>query len=293
MDNKFKKIKKFWLRENYDILEGVSFMTEKLDGANFSFRLLPDGTIEYRSRNQVVIPGKKHNFHRAIQFVHDAIEGDCTKLNPNYIYYGEAMMPHTINYGEADDTPAFIGFAVKNVTYDIYIQNWSTLIGALGLPVVKQIAIVDGDYDKLISEHLHSKSNYGSTGVIQEGLVFFNPLKQMFAKVVREQFKEENMNVFGGSTVKVKTDEDKVAEMYATEARIRKQVNILKHVYGKAVEMKLMTHLPQMVMDDLLSENAGSISMRARGIEFPVLRSKIAPLCVPVLQTMVSEASVE
>lgn len=290
MYEKFKKIKKFWLRENYDILEGTSYMTEKLDGANFSFHAGVDGEPIFRSHNQEINLTKKHNFNRAIDFVSEKLVESGVALNPDYVYYGEAMMPHTLNYGGADATDAFIGFAVKNVKHGIYIKNWSEKIEAFGLPVVSQLEVYNGDYDELIAEYLHAESDYGNTNTIREGLVFFNPTKQMFAKVVRDKFKEQNRIAFGGNKQqKPRMPEDDIAGAYATEARIRKQINIMRLVECRKLEMKMMLTLPQFVLEDIIAEEIGAISTNVKVIDFSALRAKIAPLCVPVLQGMMSE----
>ena len=108
-------------------------------------------------------------------------------------------------------------------------------------------------------------------------------------QIVRhKKFKEQNRLAFG-SEVKQRTPADDIAELYATEARIRKQVNVLRYVDCRDVEMKLMTDLPQLVMEDIIAEEGASISRTTKVIDFGSLRSKIAPLCVPVLQTMVGE----
>ena len=111
---------------------------------------------------------------------------------------------------------------------------------------------------------------------------------QLFAKVVREEFKECNKAVFGGVHDQV-TDTDKIVETFVTVARIRKEVLRLTSEQDLKLDLTLMSKLPTNVIKDVLKEEFSSIFEKYKFIDFSLMKQRVSKLCLKELNTMLNE----
>ena len=224
-------------------------------------------------------------------------------LNPDYIYYGEWCRKHTINYDWAT-MPKFIGFDIRNTITGNFLPYAAMAeeFGRLGLPVVPLIARIKAEeLDPTRLENFIGKSAYYDG--LMEGIVIKNYFRknvygrQLFAKVVRQEFKEANIAAFGGGIKDVKDDTTKFIQAFYTEARIRKAVLRLTMDYNDVAALpmsrKLMEHLPKNVIEDIMKEEAWVIVKEFETINFDRVR-KVAPkFCLQVLDKMLTERAAE
>jgi hypothetical protein len=198
------------------------------------------------------------------------------------------MTKHTLNYGV---TAPFIGYAVMN--FETFLPNWKTFFENRGIPVVPTWSVsVDTPHNELmelVNKLAHEPSSFGTTGVIREGVVVKNYDNQIFAKYVREAFKEENRKVFGSSSMTPKMDDtDKIMFQYCTTSRIQKFIQKLKDEDGYEIEMRMMERLPSLVADDIMEENILEISKKYKGIDFKTMRKLTAHYCVQYLKAFLT-----
>ena len=128
-----------------------------------------------------------------------------------------------------------------------------------------------------------------------EGIVIKNYMRkaphgnhQLFAKVVRDEFKECNKAVFGSVRQK-NTDTQKIIEEFATDARIRKIVLKFVNEEGMKLEMKLMHKVPTATIKDILKEEFGTIFAKYKFIDFKEMKQKVSKKCLMLINQMMTE----
>jgi hypothetical protein len=254
---------------------------EKIDGANFRF-MIRQGKILFGSRSMSLEENSK-GWVRCIDFIKKALADKDLTPYEGYIFYGEFAAKHTLNYNW-DKIPPFILFDVLN-TEGIFEP--ATNYMHLGLPIVPIIMVREAHSVKVPTDEDVPISQYGDFKA--EGLVYKNytARPQVFAKYVRDQFKEENRKVFGGEKM-THTDDSWFVSTYATNARIDKQV--FKFIdEGEELHMKLMAKLPKAVMEDIFAENWNEIcSIKGRSINFDSIRKTLADRCREVLNQIIT-----
>lgn len=173
-------------------------ITEKIDGANASFRLddsNPLGVSCY-SRNN---PLDEHNTLSG--FYNWAIENIVPikdKLNPNYIYYGEWLVKHKVIYKD-EYYRNFYMFSIWDTSLELeqYLSDDVVLSEAERLGLTTTNYFYQGEF--ISYEHLMSfvgKSNMTlepntGEGIVVKNVSYFDRYnKQMFVKLVSEKFAE-------------------------------------------------------------------------------------------------------
>lgn len=268
MQNKFVKIQ----RANstpiqYDALYE---RTEKLDGANFSFYVNKSGVLVFRSRNQE-LGESTGNFTRAVEYIQSLDH----KFKKGLIYFGECMKKHTIFYGE---TPAVIGFAVFDVSHEVYVDDWHIMFSEAGIETPSRKILWGRDILKDVAEYLDTASLFGDSGAIQEGFVYKSYKTQEFIKFVREQFKEDNREVFGGGFVP-EDDTGKIVARFGTFGRIEKHAHKLKMEFEMPIDMPMMGYLPKIVCEDIITEEHMTIYNKYKIVDYKKFRKLIAEEC--------------
>lgn len=252
MVHKFDKIR----RENKD--EGATFqpeeiviVEEKIDGANMRWWLDENNELRFGSRNVEFLPESDPNvaygaFKRAVEYI-KSLE---VKWFQGVIYYGEAMIKHTLPY-DFKKHPAVILFDMYDTELDVYYQRQE--IDNLYPDVPKVPVIYEGElqgFDKKIP-----KSLYGDFQA--EGYVI-KPLKcgrDKFgnihrAKVVGEKFKEEKREVWREATDK----ESAFAMKFTTTGRIDKMIHKLETAKEEKVQPQWISILTYNITQDICSE---------------------------------------
>lgn len=179
------------------IQEGdIISITEKIDGANASFRL--DSTnplgVSCYSRNRPL--DEDNTLSGFYGWVNENILPIKEKLNSNYIYFGEWLLKHKVQY-KAEYYKNFYLFSVWDVINEQYLSDDIVISEAkrLGLTTVPYKYI--GQYVSF--EHLMSfvgqsdmteEPNTGE-GVVVKNVSYFDKFnKQCFVKLVSEKFAE-------------------------------------------------------------------------------------------------------
>ena len=122
-----------WLIDNKNALDGELEITEKLDGANFSF-YKSNGEAIWRSRSGIIKPENLNNFREAIEFVSPIV----AKLKDNEVIFGENVAKHhRIKYN--DDRHAFYAFGIYDINAGAFMNSWRRRCKNLGLPTVQVI----------------------------------------------------------------------------------------------------------------------------------------------------------
>jgi hypothetical protein len=274
MENKYVKIPR---KSQVDIYPDKTYeVTEKLDGANFSFYVKESGELVFRSRNRELLSGLENNkqFKRACEYirgVHNVKPFEC-----GYIYFGESMAKHTIDYGVV---PPFIGFGVLGMITGIYIKEWYMEYLNRGVPFVTHELVMGDELEQYVTDHIRDPSEYGEKHPIREGLVAKNYETQTFVKFVNDEFKEENRKTFKGKLVP-EDETGKIVLRFCTVPRIEKQVFKLRDERGIDVGIHMMSEVPRMVSKDIFEEEHMTIFEKYKNIDFKQFKKLIAKECL-------------
>ena len=297
---KYPKIERLGHEDNKDIFafpEDSLVIEEKVDGGNGSFWIEPDdtrfGILHFGSRNRDLTSDEdKKTFAKQQIELREHLEGK--KLNPDYVYYIEWMAPHTIKY---TNSPSFIGVDIRlkraknQEGYGLFLgrERKEQEFNELGIEVVPLIwrGTVE-EFKKLKVEDVIPKSKYYNG--LAEGIVIKNYTRkhprenhQLYAKVVREEFKEDNKAIFGGIRQK-NTDTQKIIEVFCTDARIRKAILKFVNEENFILDLKLMHKVPTYVIKDILKEEFNGIFEKYSFIDFKEMKQKISKRCLNVLR---------
>ena len=280
MDNKYTKVRRM-SGERIDPT-GRYEVTEKIDGANFSFFVGNDGELICRSR-RMVITDNSGKFTKCVEYV-KMIHG-ISPFDVGVIYFGECMTKRTIRYG---DTPPFIGFGLLDPVTEAYLAEWHAHYDVRHIPRVPHAYITGANIGAYIDNNLINKSAYGDTCATQEGIVFKCYETQRFVKVVRDEFREDNKKVFSGTLVP-DTETGTIVARFCTHSRIEKSVFALRDEHDIDVSILMMKHVPIMVCDDIISEEFMTIYAKYKSIDFNRFRKLVAGECVKYFKQLEEE----
>lgn len=296
---KYGKVYRLGMQETEGVLEGDVIIQEKIDGGNFRFYFTNEGQIIFGSRNLNLSENEHelqgHNFKKVIDYILKQIESVevNTQSLSNFIFYGEACIKHTINY-DWDNMPLFLGFDVYNTSSEKYcnLKESEEFFSCLNLQMVPVLDKTSVSVDEL-NDDLVPISKYASPSAKDqkaEGIVIKNYDKQIFAKYVRDEFKERNAEAFGGQPKYNKEDDTNNSEFmfkYCTNPRIEKVIMKLLDE-GKYLDMKLMGDVIRNTYLDIIEEEWREILTSKWKLDFQNLRKKIAPRCRNVLEQMIT-----
>lgn len=305
---KYPDIERLGHEDNLDILnygQDTIVIEEKVDGGNGSFWLSDDkkdeGELHFGSRNRDLVSDKDEKTFQRQQILlrehMQMLEDEGINLNPDYIYYFEWMAPHTIRY---TDAPFMIGF-------DIRLRHCKDNEDELGLFLgresrekefdrikIENVPLIwrgtSDELKKLEIKSLIPKSKYYEG--MAEGIVIKNYCRkshsgnhQLYAKLVRDEFKEDNKAVFG-SVRNPNSDTKKICDEFLTDARIKKAILKCVNEDNMKLDRSLMQKVPSMVIKDILKEEFNTIYDKYKFIDFKEMKQIIPKPCLRVIDEM-------
>lgn len=274
---KYPKIHRLGKEETEGILIGDCHIEEKIDGANVSIWLDKRGEITCGSRNKELSEG----FNGFVDWVKGS-QGvkDFFRDNPTLRLYGEWLVRHTIAYVETnykqfylfDITEAKDGeeneeFFTKEQVLEMgkkYGFKTPTYHGVLSNPTPE-------DIDKFVG--LSSLGEKGE-GVVIKNLLFRDKFgNQGYAKVVTQEFKENNGITFGSNSKHSDTyNEMYVVNKYMTLARIEKIMHKIQPEIETRLDFKDIPRVSNSAYYDMLTEEIWEIASKVQTINFNALK---------------------
>lgn len=294
--SKYKKIRQLGDEENEDIFtdpNDIIYIQEKVDGGNFRFYVSEKGELIFGSRTQEIDESNKDkkNFIRCINHIREKLKDKDLLEVKGLIFYGECMVKHTIGY-DWEVTPPFSGFDILDTETNLFISAggmYGTYFN-LGLDTVPLIKTIKASDIKEFTDDDVPKSKY--YGGQAEGVVFKNVNKQIYAKYVREKFKEKNREEFGGNKKHAETDEDYFTAIYCTNARIEKVIWKLIDD-GEKLHLSIMPQLIKAIYKDIWEENWNEItSTKQKTINFDKLKKAFTKRCFAVLKNIITNNAI-
>lgn len=296
--SEFKKYPKIYRLGSEEVDEFMNYdqdkiiIEEKVDGGNGCF-WLENNVLHVASRNRDLTEQEdKKTFAKQRATLMKILEGK--EIDDRYYYYIEWMAPHTIQY---TNTPDVIGLDIRMkrsmeegmcglfVTRSKKEKEFERL-GIETVPLINITTIQKLRKENVFDLIPQSKYYKGKA----EGIVLKNYSRkakqgnhQLFAKVVAEEFKEDNKAVFGGIK-KTITDTMKIVEQFCTRARVNKKINKLVQEDNYPLQMDLMKYLPREVVKDILTEEILNIQSIYNWLDFKNMNKLVTKKCVVYLK---------
>ena len=229
--NKYQHVEKYDTIETEGIEIGMCYIFPKIDGTNGSI-WNDNGMIKAGSRNrELTIEEDNADFYKWVLKQENIIK--FIKENPDYIIYGEWLVPHTIKTYRDDSWRKFYIFDImyneQYLDYETYIE----LLEKYSLEYIPAICKVKNPKPEklieLLDKNIYLMKDGMGTG---EGIVIKNyDYKNRFgratwAKIVKNEFKEKHSKnaMFGITEIKCKSDiEEKIIEKFITNSLIEKE----------------------------------------------------------------------
>lgn len=305
-----------WKYPNHEDSDGVFadgeiVIEEKLDGASFRFMLQKHLDEKYHDDDRDIVFGSRNiqyknakdesnQFEDTMQYIRAIVNSDAIEnIEESYgplTFFGESMEnPHTISY-DWENTPLFIGFDIWSHDAGSFLTRSTveSIYSDIGLDVVPLITTVTADtWDDYDFECPESEYYDG----LAEGVMFKNHATEVYAKFVREDFKEKNKEAFGQKPTEP-SGADRLSYSYITNARIEKNAyKMIDEGPWESLQMEMMAPkddypgLPQKVIRDMVDEEGYAIFMdESWEVDLGEFRSSVSSRCATVLRRMIDES---
>ncbi len=269
----YMHIQRFGHREVQGIEHGTCFIFPKLDGTNASVWLDIDANgydiVRAGSRTrQLSLESDNAGFYNWV--CSQQVLYDYFKANPHHRLYGEWLVPHTLKTYRQDVWRRFWIFDVAVPMGDSEVllsyNTYSLELEKFGLDYITPIMKAENVTEEWLTGCLDRATflvddgkGHGE-GVVIKNYDFHNQAgDQIWAKLVRQEFKEQNAKAFGIADVSLSDPiEMRIVEKFLTESMIEK-------VYAKIVvqhegwSSKRIPQLLETCYYDLVSEEIWSI----------------------------------
>lgn len=266
---------------------------EKIDGANASFRLI-DGKVEAFSRNTRL--DESNGLRGFREWVQQNI--DPTSLRPEFIYFGEWLVKHKVQYRD-DVMNQFYLFDVYDVVENKYLPFAAVQSAShfLGLNLIN--VLYDGPHQGF--EHLQSFVGQSAYGDIGEGIVVKNVDyidkygNQLFVKLVSESFAEQQKQKLPKDPNRPPSPEQIFVDTYVTTGRVDKFMHklvdegILDENFGIEDMGVILKNLNARIYDDLIKEESDSLPDEC---DQKLLRKSIGRTLPNMVKSIISEREV-
>jgi len=294
---KYEKIHRLGKDEVAGILKGTCHITEKIDGANLSI-WMSEGVMHIGSRNND-LTNNGNAFNGAVEYCnrHGGIQ-DFFADHPTSRLYGEWLVKHTLSYNNTSYKKFYL-FDILRPDGKFISQEEVQLIGKeYGIDTVPDLGIIENPTLEQLNKLIEGKSALGDRmeGVVIRNMEFKNQFEDFcYAKLVREDFKEDNGVVFGGNNKYADTYwEVYVMNKYIDVARVSKIMNKLQPEVNEKLDMKHIPRILGMVYHDVITEEAWEIAKKVKTIDYDALQricyKKINQVYVDILNNDVSVA---
>jgi len=231
---KYMHIERLGNDEVEGILNGTVYVFPKLDGTNGQLFLntdFGDGFVDCASRNRELnIENTNQGFWNYKENNY-SLYLDYFQKYPHHILYGEWLVPHTLKTYTKEAWNKFYVFDVydiqsgKFIPYDEYLS----LLLEFNIPFIPLIAKIENATEEYLVKFLDQNTflvedGKGSgEGIVIKNYDFINKYRRVcWAKLVRNEFKEENKLEFGVPEHELIPIELKIAQEFVTEGRLNK-----------------------------------------------------------------------
>lgn len=233
---RYMSLKRFGNIEVEGIENGKCYIFPKLDGTNASCWMSEKGEICAGSRNRELDEASNGDNAGFCKWVRqDERIKACLTENPQLRLFGEFLVPHSIkNYIDTAWKRFFVFDVYDHVQcrllkYDEYIK----ILERYNIEYIPVWSIVENPTAEKLKEVMLSNTYLMKDNGIGEGIVIKNYsyknkyYRVVWAKMVTDEFKEVHRETFGGENQEIESIEQKIVNVFLTNAFIEKEYNKL------------------------------------------------------------------
>lgn len=259
---------------------------EKLDGANASFKEDNCAVAAFSRNNKLDISNSLRGFYDFARKL------DADSLHPDYIYFGEWLVRHKLDYGENEKQ--FYLYDIYDTKREEYrefelVESEAARLNLNLIPILYR-----GPY--ISFEHLQQFVGKSMLGEVGEGVVVKNIKyrdrfgNQLFVKLVSDAFREMQQQK-APKDPKAKTGEFEFIETFLTRPRVEKLLHklvdegILQEDFGLEDMGLILRHLGNRSYEDLMKEESTALER--------ILRQKIGRKLPIEVKAIINEKSQE
>ena len=262
---KYQHVEKLGTTEVENIEMGMAYVFPKLDGTNGSV-WLENGIVRAGSRNRVLeLDNDNAGFYN--EMIKDASIIAYLNEFPHHTLYGEWLVPHSLKTYREDAWRKFYVFDVYDRTTEklMHYEGYRMAFERHKINYLPPLAIIkNGSFDMFVTMLEKNifliKDGMGSgEGVVVKNYEFVNQYgRQIWAKLVTNEFKEKHHKEMGAPIVGCELLEQQIAEKYVTIAMVDKVYAKINLEHGGWTS-KYIPQLFQTVFYDLVREEMWEI----------------------------------
>lgn len=225
---KYPHIERLGSDEVDGILQGEVYVFPKIDGTNGS--IWWDDGLHFGSRGREITVDDDNQGFAALVSV-DLHIADFMSYFPSWRLYGEFLIPHSLKTYREDAWRKFYVFDVMDDETGEFLRydDYEPYLSNYDLYTIPVQAIVKNPTEEWLLKQLEANTFLIRDGAgVGEGIVlknyqFVNRYGRVtWAKIVRNEFKEQNRKAFGAPTVEMYNFEYEVVQEFLTEHVVRK-----------------------------------------------------------------------
>lgn len=261
---KYPHIERLGSDEVEGIFDGACYLFPKIDGTNSSV-WLENEEIKAGSRNrELSLDNDNQGFYaHVLDGTETAKLQDFFAENPNLTLYMEWLVPHTLKTYRKDAWNRFYIFDVydRQAAQFISYENYAPLLDDFGLTYIPPLVVFQSPptaeaimpwLDK--NTYLIADGQGVGEGIVIKRYGFVNKYgRTTWAKVVRNEFKEQNHMAFGVPTVETKNLEYEIVREFLTRPMVEKVKANLEPWQSNKIPQLLGTVWHDFVTEELWS----------------------------------------
>jgi hypothetical protein len=245
---------------------GECYIFPKLDGTNGSIWKDNDCICAGSRKRKLTLEKDNAGFYNSIIGNNKEFSKyfNLFKIFPDWILYGEWLVPHSLQIYKQEAWRKFYVFDVYDTTVSKYIHydTYNQILKRNNIDYIPPICIINNaSYDNLLHEIQNNKYLIEEGNGIGEGIVIknytFKP--QIWAKIITNEFKEKHSRIKGAPIKNGKSMvEQKIVDKYITQHFIDKTyAKIVNEMEGW--NSKYIQRLFSTIYHDLINEEIWDI----------------------------------
>ncbi len=263
----YQHIEKLGTSEVEGILEGEVNLFYKIDGTNGLIFLKDDGTLGFGSRNrELSLENDNQGFMNAICNDHELYNKFLNFLtkNPNYIVYGEWLIPVTIKRYKGDAWKKFYIFDILDVSKKEYLSydEYSTVLDSLELNYIPRIVKLNNPTFEEVRTYLDQTGSFLINEGLGEGIVLKNYNyknrygRRTWAKILCEDFLNSKKKLRSSNAEEKQENfvEHQIITKFLTPEHVFKEQSKLMEKYG-GWSSKYIFELLNRVFNEFFKDN--------------------------------------
>lgn len=285
MFEKYIHLEKLGNTEVNGITEGLCYIFPKLDGTNGSVFIVDDNLCAGSRNRQLSLTHDNAGFYAHV--LGDTRYHSLLKHHPNWIIYGEFLVPHMIKTYVEDAWRKFYVFDVYDATETRYLsyEEYKDILEIYRIEYLKPIDVIanppESDLLKLLlsNNFLIQEGKGIGEGIVIKNYSFQNKYgRYTSAKMISDDFKERKTKQLMDKSIDPYYTEQQIVDAFCTE-------HLIKKTYHKILteannEWSSKKHIPQLIGTiwyDFINEEMWNTLKKFKNvtINFKALNSKV------------------